>query len=128
MLMFTTPSILDDRDGNHVGNELALVDVRLREFADLGAVFDVRTEDISRGNMNDVIAVGDHRRLRALACAGRAEKNKIHIKPRFRKKSFSVRLSPWAAARVKNIFCEECNPFGILGRSSRSLAPTVRLP
>ena len=66
-------AVTHDLAGDFVGDEFALVDIRLGKQSDLGTVLDVGAEDISRGDVREAVALRDLGRLRALACAGRAE-------------------------------------------------------
>ena len=62
-----------DADDDVVGDERARVDVRLGELAELGALFDILAEDVTRRDVRDVILFRDQRGLGALACTRRAE-------------------------------------------------------
>ena len=61
-----------------VGYELARIHVALGLDAQLASGLDGGTEQVSRGDVRDAVVGDEPLGLRALACAGRAEKNDVH--------------------------------------------------
>ncbi len=76
IFLFKAP--FDDLAGDFIGNELPFIGIRFRKKSDFRTALDVVAENISRGNMRQIVFFGNADSLRALTRAGRAEKDNVH--------------------------------------------------
>ena len=73
LAIFFLQSVFHDLAGDVVGNQLPFIDIRFGKQTDFRLIFDIRTENISRGNVRHAEAVGNTRCLRTLSRARCAE-------------------------------------------------------
>ena len=66
-------TVFHDFAGNFVGHQLPFIDIRFGKHADFRLIFNVRAENIARGNVRHSEFIGNARCLRTFARAGRAE-------------------------------------------------------
>jgi hypothetical protein len=77
--VLSADAFLYDLASHFVGNEKTLVDVRFCKQPDGGLIFNVFSENVTRGDVGKLVGIYDSGSLRALTCTRRTEQNNVHI-------------------------------------------------